>query len=157
MLLENPLHSMQKHGDLGGQAIPGVGLCAEDLPAEHQVAAQVIEGDHRGAIANQGVIRVVPFRPLRVQPDAGLGDEVGKLDEQGDQELLGQIYQAHIFLLVPDEFAICAPGPHPSLDEFFNLWIKDDRVFWVCQQVVVGLDAVGDVGAGKDFPREEAT
>jgi len=91
------------------------------------------------------------------QPDAGFGDKVGQLDEQRNEELLGQIHQAHTSPLVPDEFAIGAHGPNPLPDEVLMLPIEHNRIFRVRQQGVIGLDAIGDVGVGEDFSRQEGT
>ena len=59
---------------------------AEDL----QVAAEREERNHRDAVAHEGVVGVVPLRALGVHPDAALGDEVGQLRQQRDEQLLGE-------------------------------------------------------------------
>src|SRR6185436_5373619 len=39
-----------------------------------EVAFEMAERDHRHAVADEGVVGVVPLGPLRVEPDAGAGN-----------------------------------------------------------------------------------
>jgi hypothetical protein len=58
---------------------------------EAHVPSHVVQGDHRDAMTDQGVVGVVPFRSLRAEPDPAIDDEVAELGQQGDEQLLQQV------------------------------------------------------------------
>ena len=99
MALQNAVHGQQKFGDFIRQVHLGFFQRAENFQAEGQKAAQITKCDHGNAVANQGVIGVVPFRSLGVQPDARLRDEIGELGKQRNEKFFAQIDEAHMALL----------------------------------------------------------
>jgi hypothetical protein len=60
----------------------------QDAGEEGQVALELVERDHRQAVAGQRVVGVVPLGPLGVHPDAAAGDVAGQLRERRDEQLL---------------------------------------------------------------------
>ena len=108
--------------------------------------AQVVEGHHGYTVADEGVVGVVPFGALGVHPDAALGDEVGHLGEHGRHDFLDEVD------LVDEDVGLAQERTVPSnfiLLEFHLLLpfvVELDGVLGVLQQIVIALDAVGDVG-----------
>ena len=45
------------------------------------VAPHIEERDHGKALTDQRVVCIVPLRPLRIQPDPAVDDEVAELGE----------------------------------------------------------------------------
>ena len=66
-------------GDHLGRHLGRAVLVGEQGVKERDVSAQVIECDHRQALTHERVVRIVPFRPLGVHPDAAIDNEVAEL------------------------------------------------------------------------------
>ena len=62
-----------------------------DFYEEREVPAQVAQRDHGQPVAHQGIVGVVPFRPLGVHPDAAARHQVAELDQSHDQQLFQQV------------------------------------------------------------------
>ena len=80
-------HLLDPGDDISGHG-HGVSEVAGDLVEQLQIPAKVGQGDHREPEADQCVVRVVPFRPLRVHPDATVWNEVRQFAQGRDEELL---------------------------------------------------------------------
>ncbi|MDH5226233.1 MAG: hypothetical protein OEW50_02355, partial [Gammaproteobacteria bacterium] len=57
-------------------------------------------------MTNQRIVGVVPFRPLRVEPDTAVDDEIAELGQQGHQQLLQQVDLVDGAAGIEDQFAI---------------------------------------------------
>ncbi len=93
-------------------AVSGTGLfplAAENPVAESQVAAEVADRDHGQAPAGERVVGVVPFGPLRVEPDAAIGNEVAELDQERHQQFLRERDQDDLAAVVRQQFPIGSP------------------------------------------------
>src|ERR1043166_3654447 len=59
--------------------------CAFALGKHHvekrEVTAQIVHGNHGQTPARECVVRVIPFGPLGIQPDAPVGHEIAELHE----------------------------------------------------------------------------
>ena len=66
------------------RSVPGVG---QRRQPEIDEAQQITDGHHGEPFADQGVVGVIPFRPLGVQPDAPVGHQVGQLGQEQHEEL----------------------------------------------------------------------
>ena len=59
-------------------------------------------------MADQGVVRVVPLRSLRVQPDPAIDDEIAELGQQRHQQLLQQVDLVDVSAAFQHQLAVCA-------------------------------------------------
>ena len=155
MALQNTIYRQQKRGDFFRQVHLGFFQRAENFLAEGQETAKVTKCDHGNAVAHQGIVGVVPFRPLGVQPNARLRNEVGELGEQHDKKFFAQIDEAHLALPVPNELAIGAFRMHTPAHHLFLFLIENHRFLGILEQVCIGLDPVRNIGEGKDFTRQK--
>ena len=57
----------------------GIGL--DELLQEGDISAHITERDHGGAIADQGVVGIVPLGSQGVHPYTGIGNEVRQFGE----------------------------------------------------------------------------
>ncbi len=78
-----------------------------------QVSTEVVEGHHRQSEADEGIVRIVPLRPLGVHPDAPARHEVGEFGQSRHQELLNQRDEIHLFLS-PQQLPVTTDGVGPG-------------------------------------------
>lgn len=89
--VEGAVESGEEVGDIDGEVERGGGAWGgKEVVEEVEVAAEVALGDHGDADADEGVVGVVPFGALGVEPDARAVDEVGDFCECGDEEFFGE-------------------------------------------------------------------
>ena len=122
---------------------------------EGKVAADVGQRDHGGPGSDQRVVRVVPFGPLGVEPDARAGHEVGQLGQERDEKFLREIRADDPLVPIEEELALGAVLLDPGLDRFLQVMVEDHGVFRIGHQAAVATDAVGDVGVGEDVALEQ--
>ncbi len=112
-------------------------------------AVQVIQRDHRGPVAHQGIVCIVPFWSLGVEPDAGFRNEIGHLGQDRCQNLLQEVYMVNLFAVGPQQRAVGAQDPALPADAGVPLVIKPNGVLGICQNLVVRLDEVRNGGVNK--------
>ena len=127
----------------------------QQVGQEAQVAAQVAQGDHGDAAAGQGVVGVVPLRPLGVHPDAGVGHQVRQLGQGRHQQLLEQIGVVDRAVRAGQQLAVGPPVGDPFVDarppgRRRSRWCRAGS----SQDLLVWLDAVGHVGVAEDLVAE---
>ena len=126
------------------------GLRRKQLLQEADIAAHVAERDHRQALSDQRVVRVVPFRALCVQPDSAVGHQVAELRQQGHEELLEQIDLIYVASRVHDELAVRTDVRHALCYQGFEIVIEFDSALRILEDGVEGFDPIGHVRIAED-------
>ena len=87
-------------------------------------------------MADQGVVGVVPFGPLRVQPDTTAEDEVAQLGKQRHQQFFQQRNLVYLAAPIKHQLAVGAAFGDPLFDAIRKRVIKNDRVLRVFEEVL---------------------
>ena len=116
----------------------------EQAVEEGEMAPEVADGDDREAPAGQRVVGVVPFRPLRVEPDAALRNEVRQLHERRHEQFLGERKQPRRSVGGRLQRAVGADLGRPFPQGAVQDRVEGDRVPGVAEQVVETGDPVRD-------------
>jgi hypothetical protein len=122
---------------------------------EDDAAVEVGGRDDREPLADQGVVGVVPLRPLRVHPDAALGNQVGQLDEQQQEQLLGHRHVDDRAVRALEQACIGPLGRHRRRDAPVERVVELDGVVRVVEHGRVWRDAVGHVRVAEDPTLEQ--
>jgi hypothetical protein len=91
---------------------------------EGQETPQVRQRHHRQAVAHQGVVGIVPLRPLGVQPQATAGQQAAGLGQHDGGELLAQRGQHRQAVVVADPQAVGADRLRPGWARWWASWSK---------------------------------
>lgn len=90
--VEGAVESGEEVGDVDGEVERGGGAWGgKEVVEEVEVAAEVALGDHGDADADEGVVGVVPFGALGVEPDARAVDEVGDFASAGTRSFSASV------------------------------------------------------------------
>ena len=128
---------------------------AENPAAERQEPPQEAQRHHRDAGADQRVVGVVPLRPLRVHPQAGLGDVVEQPRQHQHQQLFRQVHAVRRAVRTRQSLSVRAHGFRPLANLAIESGVEIDRVARVFEQRAIRLDAIGNVGVGEDAARQQ--
>ena len=121
-------------------------LGARQRRDEDQEAPQVGQRHHRQPVADQRVVGVVPFRPLRVQPQAATGHQAAGLGQHDDRQLLGQGCQHGPVVVVADQQTVGADAPGAFMCPCVGSVVEHDGCLGLRRLLCVRLEAVGQVG-----------
>jgi hypothetical protein len=151
---QGPGHPLARHAQLRRDLERRAGG-AEQVEGEGKQAAQVGQRDHRGAVAHQGVVGVVPLGPLGVHPQARPGHEAGQAGQHQHQQLLGQPDPDRIAGGIQQQLAVGAQLGGAVLRALVRGLVEVDGALGVGHQRVERADAIGDVGVGEQPPPEQ--
>ncbi len=152
---QDRVHATEPGRHLGGDPNRPVVRPAGRTFQERQVAAEISQGDHGDAVSDQGVVRVVPFRALGVDPDPAVRDEIRELGEGGYEELLQERHVVDRSVGTRDELPVRSHRAHPVFDPGGQRVVVRDGGPRVLDDGRVRLQAIGDVGVGEDLPPQE--
>ena len=124
-------------------------LVLEETLHEIDIAAHVVERDHRDAVPDQSVVCIVPLRPLRVHPNAAAENEVAELAEQRHEQLLQQVDLVNRAIAVDDQLAIRANRLDALLDSVGRLLIVEHCALCVLEKAFKRIDAIRNVRIGE--------
>ena len=145
-------HAFERGGGIGqplayfAREVDRSGFPRNELLQEADVSAHVIKGNHAQAMADQRIVCVVPFRPLRIQPDTAAENEIAQLGEQWHQQFLEQGDTVDFAVAVEDQFTVSTVIGDTLLDASRERVIEDHRVLRIFEKIFEGLYAIGNVG-----------
>ena len=87
-----------------------MGCAIIELNEEGHEAAHVVERYHRGAVAYQRIIGIVPLGAQGVHPYTCLGNEIAEFGEQCDEQFLGESNQEWLVVSTHYEARILSLG-----------------------------------------------
>ncbi len=93
-----------------------------------QETPQVAQSDHRKAIPHQGIVGIVPLRPLGVHPNPAFGDEVDQLGQSQREQLFGERSMHHAAVRGGQQTRVTAVLADLFFDALMQGVIKYDRV-----------------------------
>ena len=111
---------------------------------------QVARRHHGKSVADECVVRIIPFRSLGIQPDATFRNEIRQLREREREEFLDERDVVDVTLLAGQQLAVSTEAGHTLTDPSGQFGIKHDRGTRILPDLVVILDAVRHVGMDKD-------
>ena len=131
-------------GERDGRAVGQERLQVDDGAVE-------VRGRHdREPLADERVVRVVPLRALGVHPDPALGHQVGQLDEQQQEQLLGHRDVHDRAVRALEQAGVGALARGRGGDALVELRVEGDGVVRVVEHGRVGRDPVGNVRVAED-------
>ena len=153
--VEDGSHFTKQDGDGGGHRHVGPAEGGQHLVAQvGEETAQVGEGDDGKAVADEGVVGVVPLGTLGVHPDAAAGHEVGETGEDEQEELLGEVDVEHAALRTGEQAGVGAEFGGARGDAAVGIGVKrDGRARVGADGCVVG-NPIRNGGVGEDGAAE---
>ena len=136
-------------GDLELRIRPELLMFLEKLLHEYAPTIKVARCHHGKTISNERIVCIVPFRTLRIQPDATVRDEIGKLRQRQGKDFFQHAYVQEFTGWIPKKFSIRSQ----CLNTFFNLIMENviefNRVGRILFDRFEVLDAVWDICVNK--------
>ena len=111
---------------------------------------QVAQGDDGNTGAHKSIVGVVPLGTLGIHPDSGVGDEIGQLGQQGNQNLFRQGDLIDRAVGQRQQTTVGSCPTHPLCNFVIQLLIEHDGVVRVFQHAGIGFDAIGHVGVAEN-------
>ena len=132
---EHVAGAVEGRRELLGQIQAAGAVGSQEIPQERQEAPQVAERHHRDAVPDQGVVGVVPLGPLRVHPDAGLGDERRTACARtSSTSFSARVARQGWPVVSPRRRASLPSVVHPAFDGRVQRRVEDDRVVRIGEQ-----------------------
>ena len=123
-----------------------MGFAIIELNEEGHEAAHVVERYHRGAVAYQSIVGIVPLWAQGVHPYTCLGNEVAEFGEQRDKQFLGESYEQRLLVDTHHKACILSVGRQLGEDMFVGCLVKSNGVLRVAHNVAIGLEAIRHIG-----------
>ena len=125
-----------------------VGLRKDVLEVD-QETSEVVQRHHGHAVADKGVVGVVPLGALGVHPNAALRDEVGDFGKHGGHQLLDEVHLVDEDVGLAEECAVATDFAALEVDFLAGLVVVIDGVLGVLQERLMRFDPVRDVGVNE--------
>ena len=113
---------------------------------EGHEAAHVVERHHRGAVAYQSIVGIVPLRAQGVHPYTCLWNEIAEFGEQCDKQFLGESHEQRLLVNTHHKACILSVGWQLFEDMFVGCLVKSDGVLRVAHNVAIRLEAIRHIG-----------
>ena len=125
-----------------------------ELRQELQHPLHVADGYHGQTPASQGIVGIVPLRPLGIHPHAASRHKIGSLGNHQLQKLGSQVHQCHPAFLVLHQLLVSPQGLCLFQELVAESLVKNQGISRVTADILIAFQPVWHIGSRKQLGRQ---